>query len=179
MDLLLASEPLRSSMPWTEGGSEMTVAVGDGKCLAMERIPSSSSSEMSEVSLRSLGVGIRREEARLGLLLFQLERTLVDERGEVAVAAETRLDLREDHSPFLMEGLHGLRGEVRGLGGRGTLGGGPRGFEQVEEDAALEATSLLLATRERGREAVLARALELRREGGPEDDSVAVVVWRL
>ena len=108
----------------------MVEAVGEGKCLVISRILMSSSSERSKVSLRSLGVGIKRDEARLGLLLFQLDRALVEEREEAAVMAEARLDLRVgQNSACFAEGLDGVRGEAGGLGGSGTLGGGPRGFE--------------------------------------------------
>lgn len=109
----------------------MEAAVGEGKCLEMSRIPMSSSSERSEVSLRWLGVGIKRDEEMLGLLLLELERALVEEREEAAVSAEARLDLRDgQNSPFLAQGLQGLLGEVTGRGGSGMLGGGPRGFDE-------------------------------------------------
>lgn len=177
LDWLFNSEPLRSSMCETEAGSAVKTGVGEGKCLEMFRMPMSSSSERSEVSLRSLGVGIRRDEARLGLLLFQLERALVDDREEVAVRAEVRLDLRDDQeSPFLAEGLQGLRGDVDGLGGSGKLGGGPMDLEGPAEPRV---SSLLVGMWERRREAMLPRALEVRREGGPDELSVAVVVCKL
>ncbi len=111
-----------------EGGFGLKGAVGEGKCFEISRMPTSSSSEKSELSLRSLGVGMRWDEARLGLVLLQLDRE------EVAVVAEVRLDLRTGHCTALGEyGLSGLRGEARGFGGSGTLGGGPSGFDIIAE----------------------------------------------
>lgn len=54
------------------------------------------------------------------------------------------------------------------------LGGGPRGF-----DEAAMLTSLTLAWLGRRWEPVLVRALDERRDGGPDEVSVAVVVCRL
>ena len=59
LDLMLASELLRSRIDWTGEGSWAKAGVGEGKRLEMSRMPTSSSSEKSEVSLRSEGVGIR------------------------------------------------------------------------------------------------------------------------
>lgn len=62
--------------------------MGDGKCFEILRMLTSSSSEKSEVLLRSLWVGTRGEDARFGWLLFQLDRPLAEDREEAAVFVE-------------------------------------------------------------------------------------------
>ena len=100
-------------------------------------------------------------------MLFQLERKLNEEREEVVVSAEARLDLRvEPKRPFLFDGLRGLRWlgvEAMGLAGSGRLGGGPRALEEAYTEVGPAA------------EAVTARALDGRVEGAPDELRVAVV----
>jgi Asp-tRNA(Asn)/Glu-tRNA(Gln) amidotransferase C subunit len=120
----------------------------------MVRILSSSSSETSEESVRS----VETEASRVKSALLQLEDALVDERRETTVAAETRLDVREERECESWD-------ERAGLGGSGMVGGGPRGVFRPEGAEAEANASLVEARGLRWRDETLVRALEPRRKG--------------